>query len=193
MEVLVFVAAALVLAVGLPLGQAALASARWGLVIERDAVRGSGAYRSASIPRTRMRWSGVHPSVLAACALGVILAVATACLSLAGLFLPPAWPVAFSGFALACVLLATVSRLACKHSGAGQFVRRATTYSFVHHGAVVLTFTMMAPWMPEVLAFVLVTCGIGVAITAYLRVSVRTEIEREDVSASDDDGHAAAA
>jgi len=183
MEVLVCVVAVLVVAFVLPLSQAALASARWRPVLERGELRGAGAYREASVPITRVRWRGVHPSVIAACVLGVLWAFATFCFSLAGAFLPPAWPVAISGFVLSIVLLRVTSHLACRQEDAASFVRTATTYSFIHHGAVVLTFLALSTWgsMAEVLLFTLVACAIGVAITAYLRASLHTEIERRPI------------
>lgn len=195
MEALVLVATALALAVALPLGQAALASARWNLVIERDQVCGVGAYREAAIPRTRLRWSGIHPSVLAACTLGVLWAFATFCFAMAGAFLPPAWPVAISGFVLAIVLLLAVSRLARPRHDTARFVRAATTYSFVHHGAVLLTFLAIgALGSMELFAFTGVACTVGIAITAYLRASIATEVERQDLTRETTDaGHVAGA
>ena len=191
MEVLVCLVAAVVAAFVIPFSQAVLASSRWRPVLERGALRGAGAYREATVPTTRLRWRGVHPSVMAACVLGVLWAFATFCFALAGAFVPPAWPVAISGFVLSIVLLRVTSHLACKHEDAASFVRTATTYSFLHHGAVALTFAALSTWgsMAEVLLFTLVACAIGVAITAYLRVSIRTEIEpRRDDASSDAHG-----
>lgn len=175
MEILVL----LVVIVALPLGQALLARERWDRVPVHGAERGPGAYRSAQVVKTRRLWSGVHPGVLVASSLGLFWAGATICFAGAGLFLPPAWPVAVSGFFLAPVLLVVSTRLACRHPSAARFVRGATTYSFLHHGAVLLTFAAFGLFgaEPSLFLVALVACAIGVAITALLRAALRFEIE----------------
>jgi cytochrome bd-type quinol oxidase subunit 2 len=91
--------------------------------------------------------------------------------------------VALSGFVLVVLLFHAAAQLAMRAEGRAERVRRITTYSYVHHAAVVGTFALLSVWsafagreeMVAILVFAVVACTIGVGITALVRSAARSE------------------
>jgi hypothetical protein len=183
METLSIVVISLAMASVVVLAQAALAPRRWRTVVVHGAPIGAGAYREAPAVRTRRRWRAPSASVTAASVLAVLWALATGMFALAGMLLPPVWPVALSGFVLVVLLFHAAAQLAMRAEGRAERVRRITTYSYVHHAAVVGTFALLSVWsafagreeMVAILVFAVVACTIGVGITALVRSAARSE------------------
>ncbi|MBX7193405.1 MAG: hypothetical protein K1X94_15225 [Sandaracinaceae bacterium] len=177
-----FFTASLALAVvlGTVLSQALLARARWVNERADGPVVGEGAYREAPVSRWRRRWLGLPIVVGAACTLSALWALVTLGFALAGTLLPPAWPVALSGYALVIVLFVASSKLARRTPDASRAVRFATTHSYLHHGAVLLTFGALATLGHDAWELFLVSaaaCAVGVAVTALLHVAAHRDAE----------------
>jgi hypothetical protein len=183
METLSIVVISLAMASVVVLAQAALAPRRWQTVVVHGAPIGAGAYREAPVVRTRRRWRAPSGGVTAASMLAVLWALATGAFALAGMLLPPVWPVSLSGFVLVVLLFHAAALLATRGEGRVERVRHITTYSYVHHAAVVGTFALMSVWsafagraeMVALLVFTVVACTVGVGITALVRSAASAE------------------
>jgi hypothetical protein len=178
METPSIVLISLLMAYLLVLALAALTPRRWQTIMVHGAQIGAGAYREAPVARTRRRWRAPSALVTTASTLSVLWALATGMFALAGMLLPPAWPVALSGCALAVLLFFAAWLLATRADGGAERVRRITTYSYVHHCAVVATFVVFALYDRAtigLLVFSFVACTIGAGVTALLRSAAGSE------------------
>ena len=188
MELIAVVLVPIVLGIAATALQAGLAERRWTLEAVHGAVVGDGAFRSAPQRETRARWLGIRPTAFVAALATLLWAFATVLCALAGLLLPPVWPVAISGFVLAVRLVGAAFLLAARDARAPATIGRVALHSYLHHAAVLLTFVVLAAIahdMVGVLLFTLAACGIGVGVTLLLTSAARLEADVSDVSGDD--------